>query len=141
MLVSISNACKHFKRMEDAEVALHGAGNSPLKPGLGRGLHFVKPCTSCSTTAQCSAPTSYVSGSEETQKDSKMEHYGLCLGQQHSVYNPLPLSPSLSMAAIITLFLTVLLPREFAQLMYISGSYEDILDSHEFLAVNLDGDY
>lgn len=31
--------------------------------------------------------------------------------------------------------------REFAQLMYISGLYKDILDSHEFWAVTLDGNY
>lgn len=131
---------------DQTPVAITEPGLSPSKPGLGWGLHFMNSYTSCSSPSRCSAPLHMWLDMKKCKENSKGEHVRPSLNQQcfdtrmagqnaesHSTWCTTScLCHNLSVVAIITLFLTVLLPRECAQLMYISGLYKDILDSHEF---------
>lgn len=105
-------------------MALTEPGLHPLKPGLGWGLHFMKSYASCSFPVWRSAPLQLrMDMRKHKQKLSTSAHVrignawiqGCRAGfrvPQYLVHNLLSLSPCVSVVAIITLFLTVLLPRE-----------------------------
>lgn len=122
-----------------------------------RAMLYETSYASCSSPAWCSAPLQVWKDMRKQKQGSEVERISLYLNQQCLDTGLQGRIQSLIVPGAQPPVLTVIVSlcgsndefisncaspqRKFAQLMYISGLYKDILDSHEFWVVTLDGNY
>lgn len=156
-LISISKGWgrqgRNPKTHAKAAVSLTEPGLQPSKPGLGWGLHFMNPHTGCPfPSLLCSGCGGRWGDTNRAQKSSTSAHTRISNAQMEGCMAGFSLTAPGAQPLVFVIvslggsnnsfiFNCASPQREFAQLMYISGLCKDILDSREFRAVTLDGNY